>query len=209
MPRFTLRQRMKGWRGLISVGLALSAMVRAAPDTRGSSHVECRSVKTPFDALIAEAVAEVAPVWAVPGSLVKAVIQQESAFQPAAVSRAGAIGLMQVLPSNALRLGVAPEALFNPGDNILAGTRLLAVLLKHYEGDVISTLVAYNARPRRPLAALPDNGETPAYVHAVLRFWDRYRGCEARHSRSAQVAPRRKMPNFPRGPEDWAGVHWA
>jgi soluble lytic murein transglycosylase-like protein len=87
-----------------------------------------------------------------------------------------------VLPSNAQRLGFAPDALWKPAQNVLAGTRLLAVLLRHYQGDVISTLVAYNAGPRPRLAPLPDNSETPAYVRAVLRFWARFEKCEARHS---------------------------
>jgi soluble lytic murein transglycosylase-like protein len=146
---------------------------RLAP-TAGCS----RGLDSSYDRAIKAAVTEVTPVWRVPTSLVKAVIQQESAFQPAVVSSAGAIGLMQVLPSNALRLGFRPEALWSPAENILAGTRLLAVLLRHYQGDVISTLVAYNARPRRRLASLPDNGETPAYVRAVLRYWAALQRCE-------------------------------
>ena len=119
-------------------------------------------------------------MWLLPVSLVKAVIQVESAFRPEALSSAGAIGLMQVLPSNAWRLGFVPQALYNPTDNILAGTRLLAALLRHYQGDVISALVAYNARPRRRLAPLPDNGETPAYVRAVLTSWRSFERCTAR-----------------------------
>jgi soluble lytic murein transglycosylase-like protein len=122
-----------------------------------------------FDSAIAAAVDDVAGVYPVPPALVRAVIQRESAFRPLAVSRAGARGLMQVMPANAARLGISTEDLFDPAKNILAGVRLLAVLLRHYRGDVISSLVAYNARPRRLCAPLPRNNETPEYVRQVLR----------------------------------------
>jgi soluble lytic murein transglycosylase-like protein len=180
------------WSLLPAAALLVCAPAMATPsDSRDRARVECRMLNRTFDAAIASAVAEVVSVWPLPPSLVKAVIQQESAFQPTAVSSAGAIGLMQVLPSNAARLGFAPEALVNPSENILAGARLLAVLLKHYRGDVISALVAYNARPRRRLAPLPDNGETPAYVRAVLRFWTRYESCGAQRPQPAPGATRR------------------
>ena len=128
-----------------------------------------------FDADILRAVRDTAPVFAVPAELVKAVIKRESSFRSQAVSSAGAVGLMQLMPYNASRLGLTKEELRIPAQNILGGTRLLAALLKHYEGDVISTLVAYNARPRKLFAPIPQNGETPAYVDAVLRYWRRYR----------------------------------
>ena len=131
-----------------------------------------------YDREIQTATAGVSAIWPVPASFVKAVIHRESAFQPKALSPAGAVGLMQVMPANAGRLGVTPAQLWIPRTNILAGTRLLAVLLRHYRGDVISTLVAYNAGPRRPLAPVPENGETPRYVRGVLASWRLLQLCE-------------------------------
>lgn len=139
-----------------------------------------------FDREIQRAVDATCTVYPVPPALVRAIIRQESAFNPRAVSRAGARGLMQVMPANARRLGVSRDDLWDPAKNIAAGVRLLAVLLAHYEGDVISALVAYNARPRRQLAPLPANGETPHYVWNVLAFYERYH-CE--ESRAALVPP--------------------
>jgi soluble lytic murein transglycosylase-like protein len=153
-------------------------------DSPGGAQPDCLSARArenSWDADIEAAVRDVASVWSVPVALIKGVIRQESNFHPTARSTAGAIGLMQVMPHNARRLGFSPEALRQPTYNILAGTRLLAVLLKHYRGDVVSALVAYNARPRRPHAPPPDNGQTPAYVHAVLREWGRFEACEVRH----------------------------
>ena len=127
-----------------------------------------------YDAEIAMAVSSVATVHPVPPALVKAVIAAESACSPRAVSRAGARGLMQLLPETALKTGVRPEELFTPERNILAGTRLLAVLLHHYQGDLVSVLVAYNAGARRGYAPIPRNGETPGYVERVLTYLDEY-----------------------------------
>jgi len=132
------------------------------------------SRESAYDREIVEAVKAVEVVFPVPTPLVKAIIKQESDFDPSAVSKAGAIGLMQIMPQNAERLGVSAEELFNPRKNILAGVRLVAVLLRHYRADLISTLVAYNARPQELFAPLPDNRETPRYVLAVLKYYHDY-----------------------------------
>ncbi len=125
-------------------------------------------VPVPFEAEIDAALADTAAIYPVPKALVVAVISVESGFRPRAVSRAGAKGLMQLMPYTAQRVGVAERHIFDPAQNILGGVRLLAVLLRHYDGDVISALVAYNARPRRLSAPIPRNGETPMYVWRVL-----------------------------------------
>jgi soluble lytic murein transglycosylase-like protein len=127
-----------------------------------------------YDHFIIAATKSTAHVHTVPENLVRAVIRQESDFRPHAVSPAGAIGLMQVMPFNAARLGFTTKELRDPEKNIRAGVRLLAVLLKHYKGDVISALVAYNARPRELGAPIPRNGETPGYVRNVLRYYREY-----------------------------------
>ncbi len=129
-----------------------------------------------YDREIAAAIEDVHDVHHVPAALVKAVITQESSWNPRAVSRAGALGLMQLLPATAAKVGVSREELLDPAKNILAGVRLLSVLLRHYRGDVISALTAYNARPRELFAPIPQNGETPGYVRAVLAYYARYAG---------------------------------
>lgn len=121
-----------------------------------------------YEAEIDAALAEVAAIYPVPKALVVAVISVESGFRPRAVSPAGAKGLMQLMPYTAGRVGLDEQRLFDPAQNILGGARLLAVLLRHYDGDVISALVAYNARPRGLFVPVPRNGETPAYVWRVL-----------------------------------------
>jgi soluble lytic murein transglycosylase-like protein len=122
----------------------------------------------PYEAEIDAALAATAAIYPVPKALVVAVISAESGFRPRAVSPAGARGLMQLMPHTARRVGIPESELFNPRLNILGGVRLLAVLLRHYEGDVVSSLVAYNAGPRSPSAPLPRNRETPLYVWRTL-----------------------------------------
>ncbi|MFT3714046.1 MAG: lytic transglycosylase domain-containing protein [Archangium sp.] len=145
---------------LVSNSLLVLAIFAAAPNEHS------------FDAEIDAAIADVAHIFSVPNTLVRAVIKTESAFRVRAESPCGARGLMQVMPFNATKLGLTnADELWVPRLNILAGVRLLAVLLKHYEGDVIAALVAYNSGPKAKLAPVPANGETPGYVARILRLW--------------------------------------
>lgn len=150
---------------MTSVVLALATLLSATP-------------RPPFEAEVDCAVAESARIFPVPRALVFAVISVESGFRPRAVSRAGAKGLMQLMPSTAGRVGIAEADLFDPRKNIVGGVRLLALLLRHYDGDLIATLVAYNARPRRIFAPIPHNGETPIYVWSVLARVRHFTSCE-------------------------------
>ncbi len=127
-----------------------------------------------YDPAIDAAVRDVNDLYPVPRALVKAIIRRESAFNPRARSRVGAIGLMQLMPFNARKVGLREADLWDPTKNILGGTRLLAALLRYYNGDMVAALAAYNAKPRNPFAPLPKNGETPEYVTVCLRYFDEY-----------------------------------
>lgn len=135
------------------------------------------------------AVADARSVYPVPPALVRAVIQQESAGNPKALSPVGAIGLMQVMPFNATKLGLQSEKdLWVPRLNILAGVRLLAALLQHYRGDIVSALVAYNSGPKSP-TRVPSNGETPAYVVNILALFKRFQAQQSDAGTPAIRAP--------------------
>ena len=103
----------------------------------------------------------------VSSSLVASVIQVESAGDPSAISRAGAAGLMQLMPGTADEYGVVNR--FDPYDNVDGGTRYLHDLLARYHRNVSLALAAYNAGPAAVDAAhgVPPFSETRAYVARV------------------------------------------
>jgi soluble lytic murein transglycosylase-like protein len=122
-----------------------------------------------FDRVIARA----ARLEGLPPALVKAVIHAESAFDPNAVSRKGAMGLMQLMPATAAELGVSRP--FSAEQNVRGGSRYLRQLHDRYE-DWKHTLAAYNAGPGAVdrYEGIPPYAETRAYVDRVLSYYRRY-----------------------------------
>jgi len=104
-----------------------------------------------------------------PVKLVRAVIEQESAYRPCAVSGKGAQGLMQLMPETSAALAL--KEVFSPRENIQAGSKYLRQLLDKYGGDDRLALAAYNAGPAAVDAAsgVPDIPETREYVDAILQ----------------------------------------
>jgi soluble lytic murein transglycosylase-like protein len=105
--------------------------------------------------------------------LIRAVISQESANRPCAVSVKGAQGLMQLMPATAEQFGVSDP--FDPKQNVEAGTKLLKQLLAKYGGDVSLTLSAYNAGSGRVDrdGGVPQIPETQKYVTDILGKLDK------------------------------------
>ena len=107
---------------------------------------------------------------ALPNGLLEALVEVESAYEPYVVSRAGAIGLAQLMPATAKALGV-----LNPFDaraNVEGGARFLRAMLDRF-GSVSLALAAYNAGPAAVLRSrgIPANSETPAYIRKVMTAW--------------------------------------
>lgn len=128
--------------------------------------------------------------YGVPERLVSAVIRAESGFNPRAVSRKGARGLMQLMPSTASTLGVRDS--FDPRQNIDGGVRHLRMLLDRFSHNLPLALAAYNAGEAAVIThgGIPPYPETREYVNRVLRYYDGAAGGHAPRSQVYQVVAR-------------------
>ncbi len=127
-------------------------------------------VPQPFYRDLVEAAAK---RYSMDADLITSVIAVESNFDPKAVSRKNARGLMQLLPETAARLGV--KNIDDPAENIDAGTRYLRDLLQKYNNDLSLALAAYNAGPDKVqlYGSVPPFSETISYVRRVKRGYDK------------------------------------
>lgn len=144
----------KGWR-------------EARIDYRGAS--ENRRRYTP-------AIAHAAKVHRLPPALLHAVITAESAYDPNAVSTAGAVGLMQLMPGTAKRYGVRNRR--DPNSNVAGGTQYLRDLLNLFDNNVVLALAAYNAGENAVInygRRIPPYPETQTYVRRVLKYYNDYK----------------------------------
>jgi soluble lytic murein transglycosylase-like protein len=145
--------------------LSQSAMAPAAA-VEDAGDAECDPI--PEDQ-IAPMVRESAQREGLTPDLLRAVIEKESSYRPCAVSRAGAEGLMQLMPDTAAGLGV--ENPFDPRQNVDGGAKYLRQMLDRYGGNLLLGLAAYNAGPGRAdnAGAFPLPAETTSYVSDILQ----------------------------------------
>jgi soluble lytic murein transglycosylase-like protein len=107
--------------------------------------------------------------------LIKAIIRAESGFNPTAVSRKGAKGLMQLMPDTAVRMNVSN--IFNPRENVEGGVRYFKYLLSLFNDDLRLSLAAYNAGENvvGELRSIPPYRETIDYVKRVMSYYQSYK----------------------------------
>lgn len=126
---------------------------------------------TRYDAYIQEA----ARLYQLPEAFLRAVVHVESNFDPNVVSVDGAMGLMQLMPFTAEKMGVTNP--FDPRQNILGGARFLRILANQWNGDLVRTLASYNAGPGavERYKGVPPYAETRRYVNRVIQHYYAYR----------------------------------
>jgi len=142
---------------------------QAAPSTVNLNRLKSRK-------LYEMAIAKAALKYRLPNALLHAVITAESAYNPSAVSPAGAVGLMQLMPDTALRYGVMNRT--DPEENIHGGSRYLRDLLGMFNNNLVLALAAYNAGENAVINygnKVPPYSETQTYVKRVLEYYKQYR----------------------------------
>ncbi|HPE28977.1 MAG TPA: lytic transglycosylase domain-containing protein [Candidatus Mcinerneyibacteriales bacterium] len=120
---------------------------------------------------ISETIRQAAHHYGVDSRLIEAMVQVESRFEPFAVSRVGAMGLMQLMPETARQLGVANP--FDIEENIYAGVRYFKSLYNRFNGNLRLSLAAYNAGPAavEMYGGVPPYPETMSYVEKIIRLF--------------------------------------
>jgi soluble lytic murein transglycosylase-like protein len=169
------------------VELPAGDVVAIEPEDVFAAAAPIVAANAPFRELIEAAAAR----YRVDSDLITSVIAAESNFNPQAISRRNARGLMQLLPQTAARLGV--RNIFDPQQNIDAGTHYLRDLLLRYKNDLALTLAAYNAGPQRvqQYGRVPPFAETQSYVKRVRTAYAK------RKSKLPQESPSTVAPAAP------------
>ncbi|HXQ52563.1 MAG TPA: lytic transglycosylase domain-containing protein [Stellaceae bacterium] len=166
------------------MALAIGATATVAAETK-----PLNSWDSP--ASVAATVHRMAPSYGLDPTLVTAIILAESNFEPGAVSRKNAMGLMQLTKETAARFGVSDP--FDPAQNLRGGMSYLRWLFDRYKGDLTLTLAAYNAGEAavEQYGGVPPYAETKAYVQHVRQYYSE--GGDAilaRHAATASLLPR-------------------
>ena len=143
------------------------AILPPAQKVKPKVDVSTEFVAIPANEAYDDIVQEAATLYDMDANLIHAVMQAESAFHPYAVSRAGAEGLMQLMPELSDEMGVGDA--FDPRENIMGGARYLKRLLDYHNGNIDLALASYNAGPGNVerYGGVPPFRETRNYVKTI------------------------------------------
>jgi len=161
------------------ISTAQIAVIETLPDPPKAAAKEASAPAVPAEATIPELLTRASEEHHIDVALLFSVIKAESNFHTNATSRAGARGLMQLMPGTARDLGVTD--ITSAGQNIAGGTAYLDYLLTRYKDDVVKALAAYNAGPEAVdrYHGVPPYRETRAYVNRVISEFNRRKATPA------------------------------
>lgn len=195
---------------LISIPLSFHAHINTSPAVTSTPATDTKKVmqvstaEVPVDVIAETNDPQPSPVYGIKGerafhpiiervahsyevdpALIKAIVMAESNFNSMAVSKRGASGLMQLMPSTAESLGV--EDIFDPEHNISGGVKYFKRLLDRYDGDIKLALAAYNAGSAkvRQYNGIPPFKATKIYIAKVIEYYQYYKGKNPDNTESA------------------------
>jgi soluble lytic murein transglycosylase-like protein len=149
---------------------AIALLPLTSKNLKANVDVSAEYFAVPANRAYDEIIEEAAAHYDMDPDLIRAVMQAESAFHPYVVSRAGAEGLMQLMPALADEMGVTDA--FDPRDNIMGGVRYLKRLLDYHNGNIDLALASYNAGPGNVerYGGVPPFRETRNYVKTIRQI---------------------------------------
>jgi soluble lytic murein transglycosylase-like protein len=174
--------------------VASQTTLTAAADTSPSPLPKAAAQNIDLDAVVREASSK----NRLDPDFVSSVIKAESNFKTRAVSKKGALGLMQLMPSTAAQLGVADP--FDPKANVEAGAAHLSALLDRYNNDPIKALAAYNAGAHRvkQYNGVPPYRETRAYINKIVRDFNAKKRAQMKAAAATKAStPTKKVSTKP------------
>lgn len=155
-------------------GYTLKRSYTTTPFRSGGSNQPYRAapIKSQYDALIVSTALK----YDLEPALIKAVVHVESAFDRYALSKAGAMGLMQLMPATAAVYQLEQDH-FNPNRNVEAGVQHIKDLMERYDSDIRLSLAAYNAGAGAvsKYQGVPPYAETQDYIEKVLKLYQQYK----------------------------------
>lgn len=152
---------------------ALNSTIINSSNTQNTTRTTTNNINE-YSSQIEDSISKASSKYGVNANLIKSIVKAESAFNPFATSKAGAEGLMQLMPSTANGLGVLNS--FDINQNIDGGTKYFKDKLDQFNGDTKLALAAYNAGPNAVIKynGIPPFEETKNYVAKVLNYYDEY-----------------------------------